>query len=569
MNTLEIPAITERGESLKNLGRAAGRIFVSSKTWFIFGLLWAAFNSFADRYTMNPDGMSYVDLASNALHGGPAQLLNGYWSPGYPAVLTIFFMIFRPPPESTYPVVHLANFCIFGLAMLSFAFFLKQWIASWSAKGDAEGAGSWLVPFGFSVFLWHSIELIGVAAVTPDLCVAGVVFLAAGILCRASMSRGHLGNYAALGAILGLGYYFKAAMFPIALLGLGAFWIMPPTRLVKRQYIALAALTFLIAAAPLAGALSCRSGKPTIGETGRLNYVWYVNGFHRHAGWVEAGEHGTPEHAPRKLMDRPQMLAFAAPVSGTFPLWYDPSYWYAGVKAKFDWQQQFAMLRENAQIYGELLRFMNGLLAGVLLLGVLALRDRKFPKSERRWAWQLVWPLSVISLYWVVHAEPRFVAPFFVVFWLAAYGILLARVAETPRKVILFAVIATMLIPSLLVAGTIARSKFLESSDGARPAHYRVAAELQAMGLLRGDRIALVGDGFEAYYAQVTGLKIVAQIPNEEEFRRLDPREFDSVTAQLKSLGVKALIAKEKPLQALAGWRELNGSGYSVFRFLP
>ncbi len=222
----------------------------------IFGLLWAAFYSFTDRYTMNPDGMSYVDMASNAVRNGPAQLINGYWSPGYPAVLAVFLMVFRPSPEATYPVVHFANFCIFGLVMLSFAFFLKQWIASWDWDDDARSTGAWLVPFGFSVFLWHSMELIGVAAVVPDLCVAGIVFLAAGILCRLSISRGPVGNYAALGAILGLGYYFKAAMFPIGLLGLAVFWIMPPTRLVKRQYIAFAALTFLIVAAPLAGTLS-------------------------------------------------------------------------------------------------------------------------------------------------------------------------------------------------------------------------------------------------------------------------------------------------------------------------
>lgn len=536
--------------------------------WLVFGLLWAAFYGFADRYTMNPDGMSYVDIAFNAVHNGPAQILNSYWSPGYPAVIAAFLVVFRPSLEATYPLVHFANFCIFGLVMLSFALFLKQWIAMWGAQGDRRGADAWLVPFGFSVFLWHSIELIGVAAVAPDLCVAGIVFLAAGVLCRVSISPGHLGNYVALGAILGVGYYFKAAMFPIGLLGLAVFWILPPTDFVRRQYIALAALTFLIVTAPLAGALSYRSGKPTIGETGRLNYIWYVNRFHRHTGWVDTGEHGTPQHAPRKLMDKPEILEFAGPVSGTFPLWYDPGYWYAGVKARFDWQQQFAMLRDNAQIYWELLRYMNGLLAGALLLGVLVLRDRRFTKPERRWAWQLAWPLSVISLYWLVHTEPRFVAPFFVLFWMALYGVLMGRVAATPRKVILVTVIATMAIPSLLMAGMIFRSLFEESSDRGRPVQQQAAADLEAMGLEKGDRLAIVGEGFEAYYAQIAGLKIVAQVPSEEEFQQLSPSELQSVTALLSALGVEALIAKERPLQvAAADWRELAGSsGYKVLR---
>ena len=519
---------------------------------------------------MNPDGMSYIDIASNVVRGEPAQLLNGYWSPGYPAVLAVFLMIFRPSPEATYPVVHFANFCIFVMAMLSFAFFLKQWVASWGIADGKRSADAWLVPFGFSVFLWHSMELIGVAAVVPDLCVAGIVFLAAGVLCRASFLGDHLGNYVALGAILGLGYYFKAAMFPIGLLGLALFWIMPPTRLVKRQYIALAALTFVVVAAPLVAAQSYRSCRPSIGEVSRLSYVWAVNRFHP-AAWTEPGEHGTPEHAPRKLMTKPELLEFAEPVSGTFPLWYDPAYWYAGVKAKFDWQQQWAALQHNSQVYWQMLRYMNALMAGAFLLGVLVLRDRRFAKPERRWVWQLVWPLSVVALYWLVYIDTRYVAPFCVVFWMAVYGLLMPRVAATPRKVILAAVIATMLIPSLLVAGAGARSmfaesSFAESSDGGRPAPQLVAGQLQAMGLHRGDRVAIVGEGFEAYYAQIAGLKIVAELPGEEEFQGLNSSELETVTTRLSALGVKALIAKERPSRAAdAGWQAVaRSSAYSV-----
>lgn len=125
-----------------------------------------------------------------------------------------------------------------------------------------------------------------------------------------------------------------------------------------------------------------------------------------------------------------------------------------------------------------------------------------------------------------------------------------------------------MLIPSLVVAGTIGRSKFAESSNGGRPVPQQAAADLQAMGLHKGDRVAIVGEGFEAYCAQIAGLKIVAQLPGEEEFRSLDPSELQSVTARLSALGVKALIAKGRPLHAaLADWHSVAGSsGYRVLR---
>lgn len=36
---------------------------------------------------MNPDGLSYLDMASEAVIGGPSKLVNTYWSPGYSAFI--------------------------------------------------------------------------------------------------------------------------------------------------------------------------------------------------------------------------------------------------------------------------------------------------------------------------------------------------------------------------------------------------------------------------------------------------------------------------------------------------
>jgi hypothetical protein len=47
---------------------------------------------------MNPDGLSYLDLASEALRSGPSGLVNGHWSPGYPALLCVALTLFDPSP---------------------------------------------------------------------------------------------------------------------------------------------------------------------------------------------------------------------------------------------------------------------------------------------------------------------------------------------------------------------------------------------------------------------------------------------------------------------------------------
>lgn len=85
--------------------------------WCVICLACAGVLAWDNRHFMNPDGLSYLDLASEALRGGPAKLLNGYWSPGYPALISIALLIFHPHPSHEFPLIHLVNFVIFALAL--------------------------------------------------------------------------------------------------------------------------------------------------------------------------------------------------------------------------------------------------------------------------------------------------------------------------------------------------------------------------------------------------------------------------------------------------------------------
>lgn len=121
-------------------------------------------------------------------------------------------------------------------------------------------------------------------------------------------------------------------------------------------------------ALPLVVLVSRRTGHASIGEAGRLNYVWFVNGLQPYVGWTgePAAPSGTPEHPPRSLLERPLVLEFASPLPGTYPLWYDPSYWYAGIKIRFDLKQQRIALKNSLIIYLRAALQMGGLVAGAV-----------------------------------------------------------------------------------------------------------------------------------------------------------------------------------------------------------
>jgi hypothetical protein len=163
---------------------------------------------------MNPDGLSYLDLASEALRSGPSGLVNGHWSPGYPALLCVALTLFDPSPGQEFPLVHFVNFFIFVLTLWAFHFFLRRWLLYSDTYGPIGGQDKRdVVPFAFCTFLWFTLQYIGVGLVTPDLCVAAIVFLAAGITCRLSLPGSRGKHYVALGFIFGLGYYAKAPIF--------------------------------------------------------------------------------------------------------------------------------------------------------------------------------------------------------------------------------------------------------------------------------------------------------------------------------------------------------------------
>jgi len=546
--------------------------------WFAVGALGAALMAWDTRHFMNPDGLSYLDMASETLQSGPHNLVNLNWSPLYPFLITVLLFLFHPSPSLEIPLLHLLNWLIFLAAQLCFAFFLRAWYTqeqdSTADERDVARRGI-PVAFAFWLFFWAVVQFIPVSLVTPDLCVAGIVFLVSGIcgrLCRPTSGRK---QYFALGVTLALGYYAKAAMFPAALLLLLLLFFWPPSTSHNRYGVLVAVVAFFVASAPLATFMSKRAGRLSLSESGSMNYAWWVNKVPPYAGWIHLDMDlldslytGKPRksamltHPPRILMEKPLTLEFSWPVVGTYPLWYDPVYWNEGAKARFNLRQQLVALKENLLKYGHAFMEMSSLCAGAMVLCLFGFRKGMLVKSDRKWYWLMIWPIAVGAMYACVHVEYRFLGAFFVLFWLAAYGAILGRADRAAEMATLVTVLCSLVISTI---GGGALRHFAEH----KPPDYLVIAEgLRTLGVNPGDQLATIGT-IDAYYARPAGVRIIAQISDVNEFWSLSAKDFEKVKGRIASIGVKALIAKDGPRGFGYGdWQEISGTRLNRVRVL-
>jgi len=479
------------------------------------------------------------------------------------------FFIFHPSPSLEFPVIHLLNFLLFTAVLGCFTFFITSWLATPEDSSAKERDKLRItIPFCFGIFLWFTMEFVTVSEVSPDLCMAGMVFLAAGSCCRLSFHGSDARAFAVLGVILGLGYYTKSPLFILGLTLLAILFIQPPFRSFDRGRVLLAGLIFLIITAPLVFLISKQVGHLSIGETGRLNYEWQVNRMPLYTGWTGATDHadGMPEHPPRILFDKPRTLEFAKPAKGTFPLWYDPAYWYAGATIRFNLSEQLAVFKTTLGAYSKLCILTPGLVAGVLVLCISVRSWKVLPASDRNSRWLILWALCALVMYAVVHVEPRYVGAYFVLFWLAVYRFLWDRAKAGARIAVLATVLCTLFVPSSIVLVAETTQALRERAN--RPDYMLVAEALRAAGLKRGDRLATVGYSLDAYYARYAGAQIVAQIVDPDEFWNLSGKDLDELTTRLNGLGVKAIVSRGRlASSAHGGWHEMvtpSGARYSI-----
>ena len=92
---------------------------------------------------------------------------------------------------------------------------------------------------------------------------------------------------------------------------------------------------------------------------------------------------------------------------------------------------------------------------------------------------------------------------------------------------------------------------------------WELAESLKLMGLRPGDRIAVIGDGFDAYYARLADSRIVVEIPRGDAGKtwELAADTQTAVLEMLKRYGVKCIATESLPATIPANnWQRLGAT---------
>src|SRR5262245_7604809 len=104
-------------------------------------VLLCGLHAYVARHTINPDGISYLDVADAYRAGDLAAALNAYWSPLYSWLLAAALAVARPSPYWECTVAHAVNFGIFLVALAAFEWLLSELLAFRRGAGDAAREG--------------------------------------------------------------------------------------------------------------------------------------------------------------------------------------------------------------------------------------------------------------------------------------------------------------------------------------------------------------------------------------------------------------------------------------------
>jgi hypothetical protein len=541
---------------------------------------WAA----ALSHSMNPDGINYLDIGDAYFRGDWEMAINPVWPPLYSWLLGFVNLIFKPGISWEFPTVHIVNFFIFLFALVSFEFMWGK-LENCRRKDIQDNLISlpawawWAV--GYSLFIWTSLNLIQIWAVTPDMLMAAMLFLAAGMMIDIRKGSRHWLTFFLLGIILGLGYLTKTFMLSIALVVLGICLL-----LVERSWRSIAKVLFslggfLLISLPFIFLISEAKGKFTIGEAGTVTYMRNVYGIPFPHWQGDPLEKIELNHPSRLINETPPIFEFEAPIEGTYPISMDPSYWYDGIEMRFSLQNQLARILISSLFYLELfIQKQGALLACVIALYVMGPKE-KLTLTEIIRKWALVIPAVIaFGLYGFILVAGRYVAAFVLLFW--ADILANTRLTNSVKNKSWFNILIVIAFLGLLTNIVIfnldginrlspsVRSRIGEQVEAKPPSPLEVAQTLQGLDVKEGEKVAVIGYGFDSFWARLAKVSIIAEMLEEHasNFWLGEESLRETVLDVFASTGAKAIVAENVPAYAgMDDWHQVGNSSYYIYLF--
>jgi hypothetical protein len=521
---------------------------------------------------VNPDGVSYLDIAAACLKGNWGALINALWSPLYPALLSFWLSLFRPSACWEARTVRLFNFGVLVFGLWCLEYLLSGLVEYQEAIRVKEQEDGLLPPWvlratGYMLFFFASVYMTPAELVAPDVLVMAFVLLAAGIILRIRCGKDSALSFAALGLVLGLAYLTKAVMFPVGLGSLVAVLFAPQTFRRTIPRILLAAFLFLAISGPFIFALSKSKGRLTFGDSAAINYAEHVNGATYAVHWQgQPPGTGTPKHPTRKILETPPVYEYAEPIGGSYPPWTDPSYWYDGIRPHFVLGEQLRTLRSSLAAYGDMLGLLWGLSAGYLVFLFWGGSIRRFVNNFSKEIFLWGPAAAAIGMYSLVWVEPRYVSGFIMLVWAAA--LLALRIPEPGHAIVRSVTLTIVVLLGFQTVLSFKKDIVTRPAYGSPTVHCAVAQELRLEGVKPGDRVAYVGAAvWYHYWAHLAQVSVVTEVASEgvAAFWAASPQLRSKITDLLATTGAKAVVSKDVPPGLLAdGWKEVPNTDYYV-----
>jgi hypothetical protein len=538
------------------------------------------------RYQLEPDGMSYLDIARAVSAGHVDAAVHAYWSPGYPLLVSAFFRAFSPNAYWEFPLVHLVNLLIFIGSLASFQLFwdeVLRWHCKYAVNRDAMLSKGVFWALGYAAFGISSLDVITVGIVTPDLLISVFCYLAAWSALRLRRAPS-VGRSCMLGVVLALAYYVKAPFFPMAVIFIvcACLWRPASPRMVLLAACAIA--TFLLVSAPFITALSIAKGRLTFGDSARLNQAFYINGVQYFRHW-QGGPPGSgmPVHSTRKLNDFPETYEFATKNMGTYPPWFDPTYWYEGVTPHFDAKRQVAVFTRNLAVEFQIIMESEaGLVCVLIILGLLSSYRGPWLKGLAQLWFVWIPGAFALTMFALVHVEPRFLGGWLVMLFAGGVSACTLPAGRGTRRAVWgIGMGALVMAGALLVLQTSRDAVGIDHAEGRSSDDASIAVGLLNSGLHPGDQVAIIGDGTDAYWAHLARLHIIAEIPAGTraglpalDFWESGPELQQRALRIIEQTGAVAVVAGESrsvldsvPSVVPAPWKKIDGTNTYIYFF--
>jgi hypothetical protein len=534
--------------------------------WIGMACCWAV-QGLAARYYFDADGIAYQNIVDACLAGHWHALVNGYWSPGYPSLLALWFKLFHPGAYYVPLTIRFFGILSLMVCLAAFEYFLIEFssfrreVVQRDRENDTFVSDGLFQLIAYALFLWITVYLTPASMDHPDIWVFTLVLLASGLSMRLAGSQiPKILPSLLLGLVLGCAYLLKVVMFPLSF---PFFVSLLFYKNIRKHFwkLALAVIVFAAVGSPLILELSKAKGRLTYGDAGTVNY--------QH---VLGGDAEPPMPSGTRLAASPHISEYTSILSlGTYPPWADPSYGFAGRLHGFSLRKQISVTHIVLKFYFGLYVVRLGcLLAGWITLllysGNLARAGSLFSRETILW----LPAISGFVLYALVRAEGRFMAGFTMTLFASGIAALAfdhpLELHKAARS--LLSAVALILLTQAIVELGHEVSRF--SAEGYPD--WKVAWALAKMGVKPGDRSAYLGDTLSNHvWAYLAHVSVAAEIPQEDEktFWAASEDEKVEVIRWLSKTGVKVLVTRGVADSALSeGWKKVESTDFFVLDIL-